>query len=74
MKALGVGSYIMCQIEVKHRAKIWTNSGLEKEELLLYYDGETIAGKVDVNLKKGNVKKVDHKVKQFWKALTTELC
>ena len=30
---------------------------------MLYYDGETIAGKVDVNLKKGNVKKVDHKVK-----------
>jgi len=32
--------------------------------LLLYYDGETIAGKVDVNLKSGNVKKVDHKVKK----------
>jgi len=47
--------------ESTRRRVLHNVSDRKKEELLLYYDGETIAGKVDVNLKKGNVKKVDHK-------------
>lgn len=47
--------------ESTRRRVLHNVSDRKKEPLLLYYDGETIAGMVDVNLKKSNVKKVDHK-------------